>query len=146
MPWFGTRDWFVTRMVCMFFAMLTREIARGGSPLYVESEENYIAVLDNVFLAFRTHEALVLCRSNRTAFNKIVKGNDFCSDKASFKVGVNLTCRLRSLCSLGDSPCTNFLRTCRLRASRSYQLPYCRSSGSSCMDYHQGNKGSSGGR
>ena len=61
---------------------------------------NNVSVLHNIVLALGTDKPLFPCGGQRAAFNEVFKGDDLCADKAAFKVGMNFSGGLRSLCSL----------------------------------------------
>lgn len=63
----------------------------------VKSEKNYISVLHNIVLALGAYFALFLCSLHRTARHKLVKRDNFGTNKAALKIGVYFTCRLGSL-------------------------------------------------
>ena len=77
---------------------------RKQSRLYVEAEEDDVAVLHDVFLALRTDETLLLRRRHRAAGDEVVKRDHLRADKAALKVGVDLSCRLGRLGTLLDRP------------------------------------------
>jgi len=58
----------------------------GAASLVREPEQQHVAVLDEVFLAFETHLAGLLGRKLTTERHEIVVGNGLGADKALFEV------------------------------------------------------------
>ena len=92
---------------------LTRQKARGAAApsssrtargLHVEPEQDDIAVLDDVFLAFGTDQPLLPGGGHGAAGHEIVVSDHFRADKAALKVGVDLAGGLGCLSPLGDGP------------------------------------------
>ena len=75
--------------------------------LHVKPEQDHIAVLHHIILAFAADEALFLCRGHGAIGNQILIGDDFCADKAALKVLVNFACGLRGFGAAPDRPCTH---------------------------------------
>lgn len=61
----------------------------------IEQEVQNIAVLDDVFLAFRPHFSGFLCSNFPFVSDKIVEGNSLSANESAFEIGVNHTCCLR---------------------------------------------------
>ena len=54
--------------------------------LYVETEQNDVAVFHDIFLTFRANHALVLCGGHgEVEVGKLVEVDDLGADKAAFK-------------------------------------------------------------
>lgn len=60
-------------------------------PLYIESEQNDIAVLHDVLFSFGADEALLTGRGGGAALEEEFVVDDFRADEASLDVGVDLT-------------------------------------------------------
>ena len=78
----------------------------------VEIIFNHVAVLHNVFLAFRTNFAFFFCSSNRTEGNENFPINNVCTNKAFFEIGMDFTCGLRGFRTIYNRPSASFLFTC----------------------------------
>ena len=63
--------------------------------LYVEAEENNVAVLHHILFAFGADQTLFLGSSDGTVGNQVLKGDDLCTDEAALKVAVNFAGSLR---------------------------------------------------
>ncbi len=78
----------------------------------VELEEQYVAVLNHVFLTFVPCFACFFCRSLTTQFNIVVVADGLCANEAALKVGVDDASGLRSLCADRYGPCAGFFWSC----------------------------------
>ena len=67
-----------------------------GGRSYIESEQNNVAVLHDIFLALRANQTLLPRCSHGTAGFQIIERNYFGTDKAPFEVRVDLSRRLDS--------------------------------------------------
>ena len=54
--------------------------------LYVEAEQNNVAVCNDIVLAFAADESLFLCGSHASLLDQIIKGDDLGADEAALKV------------------------------------------------------------
>ena len=70
----------------------------------IKAEENDIAVVHDIFLALAADKTFFLCGGQRTAGDEIVEAYDLGAYESALKVGVNLSCRLGSLCAAGYCP------------------------------------------
>ena len=93
--------------------------------LYIETEKNDIAVLDNIVLALKTYKPLFLGCSIGAAVEKILIIDNLCADKAALKVAVNLAGCLRSLGSFGYCPGSCLRRTCSEIADKTEERVAC---------------------
>ena len=75
---------------------------------YIELKKHYIAVLDDVFLAFHAVKSLFTRDGNGAAGHQIFVGNGFGLDKAAFKVAMDNASGLGSGISGMDGPCAGF--------------------------------------
>lgn len=60
--------------------------------LYVEPEQHDIAVLYDIVFSLQSDQTFFFCRSMGSACDQIVIAYNFRTDKASLKVGVDLSC------------------------------------------------------
>ena len=89
--------------------------------LYVEPEQNDVAVLHDVLLALGADETCLLGGVHGAETHEIVVGDDLGADEAALKVGVNLTGGLRSLGALHDGPGAYLLGACGQVADETQQ-------------------------
>ena len=73
---------------------------------------NNVSVFHNIILALGADETLFPCGGKRAALNEVFKGDDLRADKAAFKIGMDLSGGLRSLCTLFKRPCSDLGLTC----------------------------------
>ena len=76
----------------------------------IETENDYITVLNNIILAFGTNKTLFLAGRHAALFNERFIGHNFRTDKPALEIRVNFTRRTGSFCSLCYRPCTNLVR------------------------------------
>lgn len=76
---------------------------------YVESEQNYIAIIDDIFFSFLEVFPLGLHCILAPIFHEIIISHHLSANKSFLKISVNHTCRLRSLCLFTNSPATDFI-------------------------------------
>jgi len=72
---------------------------------------HYVAVGDDVFLAFEAHAAGVAGTGFAVERDVVVIGDGFGTDEAFFEIGVNRSCRLRRAGISRHGPGARFLRT-----------------------------------
>ena len=75
--------------------------------LYVEAEQDDIAILHHIFFAFAADKAFFFGGRHRATGHQVVKGNYFRTDKSTLKIGVDLTGSLRRLGAFGNRPGSN---------------------------------------
>ena len=83
-----------------------------GSLIYdlnVKAEQNYVAVFNNVFLAFHTNDTFLLGGSKTSVVKKILIVDNFCFDETTFKVCMDLAGCLRCFGTFLDGPCTTLI-------------------------------------
>ena len=83
--------------------------AGNARPLDVEAEQQDVAVLDDIFLAFRAHLARVLGAGLAAERDEIVVGDGFGADEPALEVGVDLARGLGRLGAFVDRPGARFL-------------------------------------
>jgi hypothetical protein len=77
--------------------------------LDVELEQQHVAVLDDVFLAFHPVEALLARGGHRAAFHEVVVGHGLGLDEPALEVGVDDAGRLRRGVAGVNRPRAHFL-------------------------------------
>ena len=65
----------------------------------VEAEQHHVAVLNDIILAFRPHLAGVARSRFAAEIDEVFVGDGLGADEAALEVGVNLSGRLRRLCT-----------------------------------------------
>src|SRR5512145_2434808 len=83
--------------------------AGADGPSGAEQEVHHIAILDDVFLAFRAHLAGILGALLALVGNEVFIGDGLGPDVALLEIGVNHASRLRSGITHMDRPGTHFL-------------------------------------
>lgn len=89
--------------------------------LYVEPEDDDIAVLNNIFLSFRTYESLFPAGIHAALLDESIIGYDFGANETALKIRVDLAGSTGSLCTFCDSPCTDFIGACGQEADEPKQ-------------------------
>lgn len=69
---------------------------------------NDVSVFHYVVFSFRADQTFFFCGGKRSALHEIFECDHLGADKASLKVGVDLSGGLRCLCALSDRPRTDF--------------------------------------
>ena len=80
--------------------------------LYVKSEENDIAVPDDVLLALDSYKAFISGRGVGARIEKLLIINDLSLDKTALEVRMNLARRLRCLTTDRNRPCPCLILAC----------------------------------
>ena len=93
--------------------------------LYVKEEFDDIAVLHNIFFAFALHKTFLFCGVPGTESDKVVIFNDFGTDKAFFKVGMDSAGSFGSFGAFFNGPCANFFLTCGKIAHKAEKVIAC---------------------
>src|SRR5215203_5439579 len=84
---------------------------RSSDQLDVELEQQDIAILDDVLLAFDAVETLVACGRNGAACDKVAVGHGLRLDKAAIEIRMDHARGLRRGISLVNGPGANLLFT-----------------------------------
>ena len=75
----------------------------------VETEQRNVAILHDVVFAFAANQTLLLACGHGAQLLQRFKGHDLRTDKALFKVGVDLAGSLRRFGTFLDRPSTAFI-------------------------------------
>src|SRR5947209_13025311 len=78
----------------------------------VKAKVSDIAVLYNIVFAFKPEQSLFGSGGERTTLHEILEARHFGTNKTSFDIRMDLSCRLRGYSSLRDSPGANLVLTC----------------------------------
>src|SRR4051812_9629762 len=81
--------------------------------LHVESERDDVAVLNDVFLAFKAKNALLLGFGKGPGTYEILVRYKFRPDEAAFHIGMNRAGPFLPIQSLSQRPGSHFFRACR---------------------------------
>src|ERR1700730_12991561 len=85
-------------------------------------EQNDVAFLNDVFLAFEAHLRLLTCRREASRLEKIVPANYLGANESAFDVRVNRAgCFLRAHAAF-DSPCAHFRLSRSKKRSEAEQM------------------------
>ena len=80
--------------------------------LHVETEYNNISVFYHILFSFQTHQPFFFCCYHAATRHQILICDHFRADKSTLKVRMDLSCRLWSLCSFFDRPCSGLIFSC----------------------------------
>src|SRR5574344_1988504 len=92
------------------------------SVLYVEKEVHNVAVLHHVFLSLDSHLTGGATSGFRLEIHEIIVFDDLGTDETLFEVGVNDTCRTRSLVPLVYGPGATLVRARREEGLKAKQM------------------------
>ena len=93
--------------MCKFYPQMGKSDHLQMYPafLYVEPEQDHIAVLNHIFFSFHTDQTFFSGSGVRTGIQQVLIIDYFCFDEPTFEVRMDLSCRLRCLGAVSDGPC-----------------------------------------
>ena len=68
---------------------------KSNDTLHIKAEQGDVTVPHDIFLSLGADQAFFLCGGHATAGHQVLKGHNFRTDKAFFKICVNFTGSLR---------------------------------------------------
>ena len=93
--------------------------------LHVKPKQHNVSVLNDVIFSFQADESFFFCRCMGTARHQVVITDHLRADESPLKIGMDLSCRLRSLCAFFFFLRAHLRLTCRQVTDKPEQMITC---------------------